>query len=178
MAPQNNLLERVLEQLDFCVIVATIDLHQILYSNRTARDLLGETMPPVVKEAASNFILARRSLQRMPAAMRVEIADRAFYVRVQELLGTPPAELLILREEVVRDAELYRVLNARYRITRREYQILAGLRLGKTNPQLAKDLGLARGTIARHLHRLLQRFEVPNRTRLVNVIEELVPRRG
>lgn len=52
------------------------------------------------------------------------------------------------------------------------------MRLGKTNRQLATEYGLAPGTVSRHVHRLLVRFGAPNRTRRVNLIDEILRRRG
>lgn len=83
-----------------------------------------------------------------------------------------------LRQEVLRDVEVLRTLELRYQITRREYQVVTELRLGKTNRQIAAEFGLAEGTIARHVHRLLERMGVHNRTELVHLVDELVKHTG
>ena len=52
--------------------------------------------------------------------------------------------------------------------------MLALIRKGKTNREIAGDLGIANGTVSRHIHNLLSRFDVPNRTRPVNVVDQVL----
>jgi hypothetical protein len=77
-----------------------------------------EPLPPSVAEAASLYVASRRSTHRLPPAIRLERATgNAIYLRV--FAGPPPShhEIIVLREEIMRDADLYRELEALYGIT-------------------------------------------------------------
>ena len=170
---------RALDALDGAVIVYSSDLRAVLHANAVARSLLADAqLAESIVTAAEGFIGARHDASRPPPAVRIEHGPRGFYVRAVPSAGTPPAEIVLVREEVLRDVDVFKTLNAQYRITRREFQILSSLRLGKTNRQIAGDLGLAEGTVARHVHRMLERFGAPNRTRLVDLVDRLIARRG
>ena len=51
-------------------------------------------------------------------------------------------------------------------LTARQQQIVAMLKLGASNRQIARALGVTEGTIKVHLHRIFQRIGVTNRTQL------------
>jgi two-component system nitrate/nitrite response regulator NarL len=52
------------------------------------------------------------------------------------------------------------------RLTSRQNQIVAMLKIGSSNREIAQVLGLSEGTIKVHLHRIYQRMGVSNRTQL------------
>jgi len=174
-----DLLRRALDVLDTGMVILSVDLEQVLETNDLARQLLGGSpaLPAALVDAAHSFIIARKTLPRPPAAMRIEMEGRAFYLRLVQLPGEPPAEVLLLRDEILRDADAFRILNAQYGVSHREFQVLNALRLGKTNREISVELGIAEGTTKRHLHELLARFHAPNRTRLVDMVERVLSRR-
>ena len=174
-----DLAGRALDALDTGIAILSADLRALLHLNAHARSLFGgpRSLPPAVSEAVEAYVLARRNLRHPPPAIRVEHGERGLYIRAVASLGDPPVEVVFIREEVVRDVDAFRLLEGRHGISRREFQIIGALRLGKTNRQIAGDLGLAEGTVARHVHRLLERLGAPNRTRLVDMIEQLIARR-
>ena len=145
------------------------------WRNAAATTLVPSPLPPHALDAISLYVASRRDQRRRPPPIRLELGERAFYLRVVEAQGI---EVALFNEEVLRDGDAFQLLNARYGVSRREYQVLVSLRLGKTNRQIAADLGLAEGTIGLHVHHLLERFDVPNRTRLVKVIEEILAKRS
>ena len=49
-------------------------------------------------------------------------------------------------------------------LTRRERQVLIKVAAGKTNPEIAKELGLAGSTVKSCLMRIMRKLEVRNRT--------------
>ena len=173
-----DLARRALDALEVAVIVLSPDLGETLYRNAFARRLIGDGTPEELREAIDTYLQLRRRRDRAAPSVRLELQGRVLYLRVVATPGRPPVEVVFLHEEVVRDADLYRLLNDRYQVSRREYEVLVGLRLGKTNRELAHELGLSEGTVANHVHRLLGRFEVPNRTRLVHRLAELTRLRG
>ena len=159
----------------------TAQLRQVEHANTMATALLGNTLPTELRECLQLYVRSRDDQGRRPPAMWLELTGHAVFVTVlaaPAAPGEPALEVVVLREEVQRDAEAFRLLNERYGVTRREYQIVVGLRLGKTNRQMAAEYGLAPGTVSRHVHRLLGRFGAPNRTRLVNMIDEILRRKG
>lgn len=52
------------------------------------------------------------------------------------------------------------------RLTQRQHQIVAMLKIGSSNREIAHVLGLSEGTVKVHLHRLYQKAGVSNRTQL------------
>jgi DNA-binding CsgD family transcriptional regulator len=165
---------RALDALDRGVVVLLADLRTVLHCNRAATRLVGPLLSAPLYDAIDDYVQLRAALHRLPPAERVETNGAAVYISVVHEPGDPPIEIVLIREEVVRDADAFRELNTRYNISRREYQIVLALRLGKTNRKIAEDLGLAEGTVARHIHRMLGRLGAPNRTRLVDLIEQTI----
>jgi len=51
----------------------------------------------------------------------------------------------------------------RHGLTRREYEILRHVAMGKTNPEIAEALGLARNTVKTYLQRALEKLHAHNR---------------
>jgi DNA-binding NarL/FixJ family response regulator len=50
------------------------------------------------------------------------------------------------------------------RLTKREAEILQWLAQGKTNPAIAEILGIAKGTVNKHVENILTKLHVENRT--------------
>jgi len=165
---------RALDAFERGVVILLGDLRTVLHCNRAARRLVGPLLSRELYEAIDDYVQTRAAMHRLPPASRVEANGAVFYIDVVRELGDPPLEIVVIREEFVHDADAFRALNQRYNISRREYQIVLELRLGKTNRQIAEDLGLAEGTIARHIHRMLGRVGAPNRTRLVDLVEQTI----
>jgi DNA-binding CsgD family transcriptional regulator len=168
-----ELAQRALDVLEVGVLILSGDRQAVIYRNARGRELVPDQLPHDFSEAIDLYVYARRDLGRAPPAVRLPIGSAWVYVRVLASPGHCPLEIVTLREEVLRDADLFRLLESRYGVTRREFQIVCAARIGKTNRQIAAEIGLAEGTVARHLHRILERFGVGNRTHLVDVVERL-----
>lgn len=54
-------------------------------------------------------------------------------------------------------------------LTAREEQIIALLRCGKPNKQIARDLGLSEGTVKVHLHNIMKKCGAANRTQIITL---------
>ena len=171
---------RALDALDIAVFVLSSDLRTLVYANATAEPLLGKGVPANVSDAIESYVRSRSGARKTPPASRITTAGRPYYLRVirSSGAGAVPLEIVLLREEVLRDVHVLRLLEQRFDVTRREYQVVCGLRLGKTNRQIATELGIAEGTVARHVHRLLERMGVRNRTEMVHLVDELVRHAG
>jgi DNA-binding NarL/FixJ family response regulator len=57
-------------------------------------------------------------------------------------------------------------------LTQREHRVLEGVLRGRSNDELAGDLGLSRKTIEAHLSRLFARYGVMTRTELAVYVQE------
>jgi DNA-binding CsgD family transcriptional regulator len=168
-----DLCQLVLDALDQPILAMSPDLKRVRLRNAAAARLFPRAVPPELVTAARDYLQARLA-DGAPHNVRVLVEGRAFYMR---LLPLPDVEVMVLVEEVLREVDAFKLLHARHGISAREYQVLTALRLGKTNRQIAGELGLAAGTVNVHVHHLLTRFDVPNRTRLVRVVEELLAQR-
>ena len=169
-----DIARRALDALDMAVLVLADDRTTRLYANSAAEPWSRGPLPAALRDAIDQYIAARSAARRPPPAQRVSLGGREYYLRAVGAGGGSRIEIVFLRHEVLRGVDVLRTLEHRFHITHREYQIISGLRMGKTNRQIADDLGLAEGTVARHVHRLLGRLGVPNRTGLVHLVDELV----
>lgn len=61
-------------------------------------------------------------------------------------------------------------LHARYRLTAREEEVLAFLKTGMQNKMIAAQMSLSENTIRVHIHNVLRKLGVRNRTEAVNAI--------
>lgn len=59
-------------------------------------------------------------------------------------------------------------------LTRREEEVVLALRDGKSNKQIADQLGLSEYTVQNHFKRLFRKFEVRNRTELLSKAQAMV----
>jgi DNA-binding CsgD family transcriptional regulator len=170
---EDELRKLVLDTLDQPILVLSGDLRRVLWRNRAAEGVVAGPLPPQLAAAVAGYIAARQDRDK-PPPHRVLVGERAFYLRVLAGEPQPPVEIVLLAEEVLRDVDAFKLLHSQNGVSRREYQVLTALRLGKTNRQIALELGLAEGTVNVHVHHLLARFDVENRTRLVRVVEEIL----
>jgi DNA-binding CsgD family transcriptional regulator len=169
----DDLRRVVLDALDQPILVLSADLKRVLLRNAAAARVFPAALPAPLTQAIGQFVEARRADDK-PPPFRTVVGERAFYLRV---VAAEDVEIAILAEEVLREVDAFKLLHAQSGLSRREYQVLNALRLGKTNRQIAGELGLAEGTVNVHVHHLLERFDVANRTRLVRVVEEILGRR-
>jgi DNA-binding CsgD family transcriptional regulator len=170
----DDVASRALDALDQIVIAMSADMQVVLHLNGAARKRFPDgVLPRDLRDAAQLFVISRRDTGRTPAPMKVELGAEAEFLCVIPAGGNPPVEVLVLRPEVTHAADTFRLLNGRYGVTRREFQVLGALRRGLTNREIASRLGISPNTIARHLQRLYERLDVPNRSRLVGMVERL-----
>lgn len=58
----------------------------------------------------------------------------------------------------------------------RELEILAQIKLGKTNKDIAKSLNIAVGTVKLHVNSIFRKLDVSNRVQAACVSNEISPR--
>lgn len=116
-----------------------------------------------VRAGAAGFVLKQNALLRVTEAVRTvlggdPILDQGLSMRLLRNLsdpgGTPghDPETRSQREEAI---------NA---LTRRELQILAHVARGHTNGRIAEELVLSVGTVKTHVHRVISKLGVSDRT--------------
>lgn len=77
-----------------------------------------------------------------------------------------PAEFIDIRDIVLRSIQETQRRNAEYttRLTRREAEMLPFLALGDSNARIAKKLGLSQSSVEGHIHNVIEKLGVRNRT--------------
>jgi DNA-binding CsgD family transcriptional regulator len=65
-------------------------------------------------------------------------------------------------------------MRIRYSITDREMEVIALIRQGKTNRQIAEELFISQQTVKDHIYRIFNKTGVNNRVQLVNLSNEYV----
>jgi len=73
--------------------------------------------------------------------------------------------------ELEREEEL-NAIYAKYKITKREKQILLLVLQGKKNNEIAKDLYISEGTVKNHIYNIYQKFGVKSRLQVINLIKK------
>jgi two-component system, NarL family, nitrate/nitrite response regulator NarL len=115
--------------------------------------LAGDVIPPEVleigKDGAAIFVN-----DRFPEDLR----DRLREVAISLIGNSSPTAF--------RRATLVPARSSERNLTFRQSQIVTMLKLGSSNREIARVLGVSEGTIKVHLHRLFQRIGVTNRTQL------------
>jgi|CXWL01.1.fsa_nt_gi DNA-binding NarL/FixJ family response regulator len=168
---------RALDTMEMGVMVLSADLSRVLHQNTCADALLGGSIPSDLSAAIRAYVGSRRDTVQTPPSVRLLIGDRRWFVRALPGRGAPPVEIVLFHEEILRDSEALCLLRS-HGLTPREYQVLAALRQGMTNPQIARKLGISAGTVTRHVIRLLERFDASNRTHLVHRVDAILSQRA
>ena len=92
-----------------------------------------------------------------------EVGRREWDKHLGALLGDAPAEGQRLED----------VNRARVALSPRQLDVLKRVALGETNSEIAAALGLAEGTVKRHVSDLLHKTELKNRRQLMRFFDEL-----
>ena len=64
-------------------------------------------------------------------------------------------------------------LEKKYKITKREMEVIGLICLGKTNKEIADDLFISVETVKDHNYKIFQKTGVKNRTQLVKLVNDL-----
>jgi DNA-binding CsgD family transcriptional regulator len=177
------------ESLELGIVVCDRALERVLYANPAGHACLRSfgaapgALTASIARAAATYEETRRSAQRPPPAVRLERPastqpfqrpqGSAIYVRTHPAPAPWRYQVVLLQEEVLRDPDLFSRLEQRYHVTSREFEVLGALRMGKTNRQIAAQIGLSTHGVAKLVHRLLVRFDVPSRKHLALSIDEI-----
>ena len=120
-------------------------------------------MLEAVRSGAAGFVLKQNALLQVTEAVRTVLGggptlDQGMAMRLLKNLSTPrqtpedDPEIRAQREEAT---------NA---LTRREFEVLSHLARGYTNGRIAEELVLSVGTVKTHVHRVISKLGVSDRT--------------
>src|SRR3712207_2952240 len=118
-----------------------------------------------VRAGAAGFILKESALQQVATAVRTvmngePLLDQELAVRLLRHLS-PQVEAAGSREAEVDEELRSKMLEA---LTDRELEILDLLSIGMSNQQIAQRLFLSLSTVKTHVHRIISKLEVSDRT--------------
>ncbi|MFF2815969.1 response regulator [Kitasatospora cineracea] len=131
-----------------------------------------EYVHAALRAGATGFLLKNSSLDELARAIRV-VADGGSVLApsvTRRLVGAVtalPAALLIGTPRVHDDRE--RALEA---LTERELEVLVLVARGRSNAQIADDLGLTEGTVKSRVNRILTRLGLDNRVQAAILAHE------
>lgn len=172
------ILLRSLARSDEGLVVTGAD-HTILFSTPRAARVLERLAPPTAGRLPPMLVGAVEKLGaevagsvRFPLPGGIGIGG--VHVDVALVHDAAPAHLLLwLREELVRDGELYERMKQRFGVTLRGFQLAQLVRQGLSNREIASELRLAESTIKVYLSELFQQCGVSSRTALVALVERV-----
>jgi DNA-binding CsgD family transcriptional regulator len=152
-------LERLLQRSASCLVVCDTALRVLATAGGAERLLLGGELPTELGR------VARLRLRDPVGVSRVILPNRRVVHVTNVEHATGPLVLIWLREETVRRPEhTTRFLRDRYGLAVRSQQLLALLREGLTNREIAERLELREGTVKTYLYELYRTLGVKNRT--------------
>jgi DNA-binding CsgD family transcriptional regulator len=130
-----------------------------LHSLYRPRD--GQT-PPLLAETLAQLV---RELTNSPSGGAVSRALPFAFVRVARLAGGSAAFYLVSVEPARRRATILRAMT-RYRLSRREGQVLGEVLRGSSSTEIGESLSISGSTATFHLKQLLRKTSSRNRTEL------------
>ena len=168
---------QIVEHLERGLLVMTPALDRILFANaagaaalRTLGARAGEVPIPLVSALSRMTQLPARRFT--PAVTMDTPLARRFYVRARRIARFG-AVLVTLAPAVRQSQELHELLHQRFGLSRSQCELIALVRAGLRNVDIASRLNLRPGTVKQYLSTIFEMVEVRCRTQLVAVIEQL-----
>jgi DNA-binding NarL/FixJ family response regulator len=168
----------VLDQLDSAIFLLAPALDRVRFDNAGASALLralgvaGDAPPPALITAVESGLASTRGSGFSPA-MPLSTPDGARYaVRARQL---PSASgVVVLATRIVScERELADLLYTRHGLSRRDSRIVAYVRAGLSNVEIAREMGLQCGTVRQYMSAIFSVFGVHRRTQLISAIESM-----
>jgi two-component system, NarL family, response regulator len=128
------------------------DLAVLVLTSRTQKSLIGR----LIEAGAQGYCLKGIASETLILAIRSVAAGASWWdstatIEIRDVFdNTPPVKALA--EPIANP------------LTRREQEILALIAIGKTNQNIAEQLHIAPGTVRVHVHAVLHKLNVPDRT--------------
>jgi DNA-binding CsgD family transcriptional regulator len=165
----------LLDQLDSAVFLLTAALDEVRLHNARAATLLHDlgasgATPPVGLISAIEVGLASASGSQFSQPVPLATPTGARYAVRARQLPSGRGVLALAAVVVERDRELADVLFARYGLSRRDARIVALVRAGLSNVEIAHEMGLRCGTVRQYMSAIFSVFGVHSRTQLISAI--------
>lgn len=166
-----------------------VELVASLATLADARAALNEEVDVVIcdirlgDESGFQLLSEAAGLTRAPAFLMISSFDSPQYVHAAQRLGAagfllktaPSSEILAAVRRIAAGGSAYDVRLIRGRgwrpLTKREHDVLAGVVNGRSNDEIAADLGVSRKTVEVYLSRLFVRSGAQSRTELAVLAE-------
>jgi DNA-binding CsgD family transcriptional regulator len=179
----------VLELAEVAVVACNADQIMLATSSAARRLLarfatdsveLGTKLPRPLAQGLRKYLAATDTpgAGRI-APIRVATLDdqSSVFVRCHRSKDLQPVALVVwFHEEVVRDTALLAALQDAFGISARDFRLIQQIRLGQSNREIARVLGLTEATVKTYLHALFETLDVRSRMELVARVERI--RRG
>ena len=177
--PIDSDVERwIVEHLDTGVVVSTRPLKSVILANPIARSLIpefsvGGALPSFFKKAVTASLASPAATGEFPQAQEVELPNggRCF------LRAKPMVEqtvLIIVAAARIRSRDLQERLKQRLGLSFRQVEIVSRLRLGRSNQEIATDLGLSVVTVKHYLNDIFALTDVRSRTQLIAAVAKIL----
>lgn len=146
---------------------------RVLAASPLARTLLGRIEPGAGDQLPEAIASALRAWDRWPVRVRAGDQDVVVRARASEVAWTSIVVWLAVEGDA---GELDATLRKRYRLTRRQLDLVHQLRQGFRNQEIATNLGLTCSTVKSYLSHLFDTLGVKSRGEAIALIERA--RRG
>lgn len=140
----------------------------VLSGNSGPNDHQLSTLPPFVEDAVRS-LQKRSERQTRKDDGSLSLLDRSTIVRISPVNGGIGMYTAVFVEQFRYRDDLAKIVK-KYRITRREAQILRLLIAGKTTTELAAHLGIAISTVVHHIKTMMSKTHSRTRTELLGKV--------
>jgi DNA-binding CsgD family transcriptional regulator len=172
-----DVIDYILENMEtgFVVLDQSLDA---LACNRRARIFLKKfDLPPDVRDVARRMLNAEAVStfeQLFPGEVSLKKklkgspSNWTFWLNL--FRGSKPYIVIFIVEHAFSDTVDLNAERRKFRLTRRETDVLRRVVNGMTNDEIAEDLGISEQTIKDHLSRIYEKFEVGSKLELLNYL--------
>ena len=167
---ESNLALSVLRELDVGVLVCTAAVDRILLSNPAAERMLAhldgsEPLPSALRESVAEVLARRAPPGGFPPAVPMRSRACCLFVRAK-MLPDSEAVLVVISGDMLRERDVA----ARFRLSRREAEIVELVCQGMSNDQIAERLNLTVLAVKHYLQGIFTALDVRTRSKLIAVV--------
>jgi DNA-binding NarL/FixJ family response regulator len=167
---ESDLALAVLGELDIGVLVCTAAIDRVLLSNAAAERMLAhldgdEPLPAALRESVAEVLARHSPPGTFPAAVPLRSRAGCLFVRAKRLPDRDVA-LVVISGDVLRERDVA----ARFRLSKREAEIVELVCQGLSNDEIAERLNLTVLAVKHYLHGIFTALDVRTRSKLIAVV--------
>jgi DNA-binding NarL/FixJ family response regulator len=172
----DDLPARILDELELGVLVCDARASRIELANAAAKRFLQSldatgALCPSLQAAILGALSRDAAAAGFTAATPVPLpTGQRLFIRVRRL---GDSVLATIHRDLLRERELLAVMQQRFQLNWRELQIVALIRGGASNADVAQKLEIAVGTVKLYVNRIFKSVGVRSRCELVAKVEQL-----